>query len=89
MQITFTKEKATWHFDSPKGVQSFDGMCRIDPSGKSGWIDLGQPQSDDPMRVAQGIYRLEKDRLEIHMDKDRPADFAQPAATKLRFKRVN
>ena len=58
------------------------------PDGHSGWIDLGQPQSDDPSRVALGIYRLENERLLVHLDKDRPADFDQAALTKLRFKRV-
>ena len=88
MKITFAEGKATWHFDTSKGVQAFDGMCRIDPDGHSGWIDLGQPQSDDPSRVALGIYRLENERLLVHLDKDRPADFDQAALTKLRFKRV-
>ena len=88
MRITFAEGKAIWDFNTKKGWQSFDGLCRIDPGGKSGCIDLGQPKSEDPLRVALGIYKINGDSLQINMGKDRPSDFDQPTLTKLKFKRV-
>jgi uncharacterized protein (TIGR03067 family) len=87
MRITFAEGKATWAFQMADGWQSFDGLCRIDPDGHSGWIDLGEPRSQDPARVARGIYRIDGDTLQISMDKERPLTFDQPALTRLKFKR--
>jgi len=88
MRITFAQGKATWDFDMGKSRKAFDGFCNIDPDGQSGWIELGEPESKDPARVALGIYKVDGDTLKINMGKERPGDFDQPALTKLTFKRV-
>jgi uncharacterized protein (TIGR03067 family) len=87
MRITFAEGKARWELQTGDGWKSFKGLCRIDPQGHSGWIDLGQPKSQDPTRVALGIYKIEGDTLGISMDKERPLDFNQPALAKLKLKR--
>jgi hypothetical protein len=53
-----------------------------------GWLDLGQPKSEDLSLVALCIYKIEGDDLQISMGKDRPSDFDQPALAKLKLKRV-
>jgi uncharacterized protein (TIGR03067 family) len=88
MRITFAEGKATLNFDTGNGRESFDGLCRNDPDGHSGWIDLGQPRSEDPSRVSLGIYKVGEDTLQINMGKERPSDLDQPALSVLKFKRI-
>jgi uncharacterized protein (TIGR03067 family) len=88
MWVTFAEGKATWNFETADGRRAYDGYCRIDPDGHTGWIDLGEPQSQDPTRVALGIYRIDGKTLYINMGDTRPSDFDQPALAKLKLKRV-
>jgi uncharacterized protein (TIGR03067 family) len=88
MRITFAKDKAIWHFHKGEGWQSFDAVCRIDPGGNVGWIDLGQPNSKDPPQLALGIYKVDAQILEISVGKERPSSFDQPSLSKMTFKRM-
>ncbi len=88
MRITFGPDKATWHFNTPGGVQSFDGYCRIDAEKQPCEIDLRQPKSVDLNRTAYGIYRIEGDTLRISMGQTRPKNFDEPSLSKILFKRV-
>jgi uncharacterized protein (TIGR03067 family) len=87
MRITFADGMATWYFQTKDGWQSYDGLCRIDPEGKKGWIDLGQPKND--AKVAFGIYKIEGKTLQISMDNIRPSSFDKPALSKINFEHLN
>jgi len=88
MYITFTRDKAIWTFFMDGIWKSFDGYCVIDPDGHSGWIDFGQPQSNDPSRIARGLYQITGKSLLISADAVRPTNMEHPSLFKILFNSV-